>query len=96
MYITEVDSVVFKFISFKLIIFSGKNFFIILSAILTTLFSSGFSFIENIKEKNKNTVLILFLFASFIFNFFSFSNLINIFYPIFRNNWIYSIISNIV
>ena len=51
---------------------------------------------NSVKEKNKNTVLILFLFASFIFNFFSFSNLINIFYSIFRNNWIYSIISNIV
>lgn len=95
-YINNIDLPILAICNSKGSIHTFLYFFIILSAILTTLFSSGFSFIENIKEKNKNTVLILFLFASFIFNFFSFSNLINIFYPIFRNNWIYSIISNII
>ena len=95
-YINNIDLPILAICNSKGSIHTFLYFFIILSAILTTLFSSGFSFIENIKEKNKNTVLILFLFASFIFNFFSFSNLINIFYSIFRNNWIYSIISNIV
>lgn len=64
-------------------IYSFFYFFIILSAILTTLFSSGFSFMLNIKEKNKKIVLFIFLGISFIFNYFSFSTLIDVFYPFF-------------
>lgn len=71
-------------------IFSYLYFFIILSAIFTTMISSGYSFTSNFNNK-KNTYnnfnfkfkLIIFLLFSFIFCFFSFSNLINFFYPIF-------------
>ena len=59
------------------------GFFIILSAILTTLISSGYSFINNLNEKNKKIKLISFLLISFLFSFFSLSNLINFFYPLF-------------
>ena len=69
-------------------IFSYFYFFIILSAIFTTMISSGYSFICNFNNKqnsnNKFKIkLIVFLLFSFIFCFFSFSNLINFFYPIF-------------
>ena len=57
-------------------------FFIILSAILTTLFSSGFSFMQNIK-KHRKCMLIIFLLCSILFSFISFSHLITIFYPLF-------------
>ena len=63
-------------------IFSYFYFFIILSAIFTTMISSGYSFTSNFNSNNFKTKLIIFLLFSFIFCFFSFSNLINFFYPI--------------
>ena len=63
--------------------YSYAYFFIILSAILSTLFSSGYAFISNINKKNKRMTLIVFLSFSFIFQMFSFSNLINYLYPFF-------------
>lgn len=84
-YIKNIDLPILAICHLKGNIFSFLYFFIILSAILTTLFSSGFSFIQNIKINNSNKpiILILFLILSFIFNFISFSNLIDIFYPFF-------------
>ena len=64
-------------------IFSYFYFFIILSAIFTTMISSGYSFTSNFNNNNFKIKLIVFLLFSFIFCFFSFSNLINFFYPIF-------------
>jgi len=64
-------------------IFSYFYFFIILSAIFTTMISSGYSFISNFKENNFKIKLIIFLLFSFIFCIFSFSDLINFFYPLF-------------
>lgn len=58
-------------------------FFIVQSAILTTMFSAGFSFINNIKLKSKKNTLIIFLLFSFVFIIFSFSSLINFLYPFF-------------
>lgn len=62
-------------------LFSFFYFFIILSAILTTLFSSGYSFMKHMK--NRKMVLIIFLGTSIMFSFFSFSSLIAIIYPLF-------------
>lgn len=81
--IKDIDLPILAICNFKGTVFSFLYFFIILSAILTTLLSSGFSFIQNIKEKNRKLILIIFLFLSFVFNYFSFSNLIDIFYPLF-------------
>lgn len=67
--------------SFK--IFSYLYFFIILSAIFTTMISSGYSFTSNFYIDNFKIKLIVFLLFSFIFCLFSFSDLINFFYPIF-------------
>jgi uncharacterized membrane protein YkvI len=67
--------------SFK--IFLYFYFFIVLSAIFTTMISSGYTFVNNFKEKNYTLKLLIFLLFSFIFCFFSFSDLINFFYPIF-------------
>lgn len=67
--------------SFK--IFSYLYFFVVLSAIFTTMISSGFSFVSNLKSNKRNMKLIIFLFFSFLFCIFSFSDLINLFYPIF-------------
>ena len=64
-------------------LFSYFYFFIILSAIFTTMISSGYSFISNFKENNFKFKLIIFLLFSFIFCLFSFSSLINFFYPVF-------------
>lgn len=64
-------------------IFLYFYFFIVLSAIFTTMISSGYTFVNNFKEKNYTLKLLIFLLFSFIFCFFSFSNLINFFYPIF-------------
>ena len=64
-------------------IFSYFYFFIILSAIFTTMISSGYSFISNFNNNNFKIKLIIFLLFSFIFCLFSFSDLINFFYPIF-------------
>ena len=64
-------------------IFSYFYFFIILSAIFTTMISSGYSFISNFNKNNFKIKLILFLLFSFIFCVFSFSDLINFFYPLF-------------
>lgn len=63
--------------------FSYLYFFIILSAIFTTMISSGYSFISNFKKNNFKIKLIIFLSFSFIFCVFSFSDLINFFYPLF-------------
>lgn len=63
--------------------FSFFYFFIILSAIFTTIISSGFSFVNDLKSKHFTLKLILFLCASFVFCYFSFSSLINFFYPLF-------------
>lgn len=67
--------------SFK--IFSFFYFFIVLSAIFTTMISSGFAFINNLKNIKRNLKLIIFLLFSFLFAIFSFSELINFFYPVF-------------
>lgn len=64
-------------------IISFFYFFIFLSAILTTMLSSGFSFVQNLKEKNWHFKICVFLIGSFVFSLFSFSNLINTFYPLF-------------
>ena len=64
-------------------IFSFLYFFIILSAIFTTMISSGYSFINNFNKNNFKIKLIVFLLFSFIFSIFSFSSLINFFYPLF-------------
>ena len=64
-------------------IFLYFYFFIVLSAIFTTMISSGYTFVNNFKEKNYTLKLLIFLLFSFIFCFFSFSDLINFFYPIF-------------
>ena len=64
-------------------IFSFVYFFVILSAIFTTMISSGYSFISNFSKNNFNIKLIIFLIFSYIFCLFSFSDLINFFYPIF-------------
>ena len=67
--------------SFK--IFSFLYFFIILSAIFTTMISSGYSFINSFNKNNFKIKLFLFLLFSFVFCMFSFSSLINFFYPLF-------------
>ena len=67
--------------SFK--IFSFIYFFVILSAIFTTMISSGYSFVSNFNKNNFKIKLIIFLLFSFIFCVFSFSSLINFFYPLF-------------
>jgi len=54
-----------------------------LSAIFTTMISSGYSFINNFGKNNFNIKLIIFLLFSFVFCVFSFSSLINFFYPLF-------------
>lgn len=64
-------------------IFSFFYFFVILSAIFTTMISSGYSFISNFRRDNLKFKLIIFLAFTFIFCAFSFSDLINFFYPIF-------------
>ena len=64
-------------------IFSYLYFFIILSAILTTMISCGYSFTNNFSKINFKIKLIIFLLFSFICCFFSFSDLINFFYPLF-------------
>jgi len=67
--------------SFK--IFSFIYFFVILSAIFTTMISSGYSFVSNFNKNNFKIKLIIFLLFSFIFCILSFSSLINFFYPLF-------------
>ena len=64
-------------------IFSFLYFFIILPAIFTTMISSGYSFVSNFNKNNFKIKLIIFLLFSFIFCFFSFSDLINFLYPFF-------------
>lgn len=64
-------------------IFSYLYFFIILSAIFTTMISSGYSYISNFSNNNFKIKLIVFLLFSFVFCLFSFSDLINFFYPLF-------------
>lgn len=64
-------------------IFSYFYFFIILSAILTTMISSGYSFVSNFNKYNYKIKLIIFLLFSFVFCVFSFSDLINFCYPLF-------------
>ena len=64
-------------------LFSYCYFFIFLSAIFTTMISSGYSFSRNFSEKHFTKKLLLFLLFSFVFCVFSFSSLINFFYPLF-------------
>ena len=64
-------------------IFSFFYFFIILSAIFTTMISSGYSFVSSFNKNNFKIKLIIFLMLSFFFCLFSFSDLINFFYPAF-------------
>ena len=64
-------------------IFSFLYFFIILSAIFTTMISSGYSFTSNFNKNNFKLKLFLFLSFSFIICLFSFSDLINFLYPVF-------------
>ena len=82
-FIKNIDLPILAICNTKNSFYSYAYFFIILSAILSTLFSSGYAFISNINKKNKRISLILFLIFSFIFQAFSFSNLINILYPFF-------------
>lgn len=82
-YVQDIELPILFICNFKNNIYTFFYFFIILSAILTTLFSSGYSFMINIKKENKKIILIIFLLFSFIFNYFSFSNLIDTFYPVF-------------
>ena len=64
-------------------LFSFLYFFIILSAIFTTMISSGYSFVSTFNENNFKIKLFVFLLFSFAFCFFSFSDLINFLYPLF-------------
>lgn len=82
-HIKNTDLPILTICNYKDGIYTFLYFFIILSAILSTLFSSGFAFVTNIKKEDKKNILIVFLLLSFLFVFFSFSNLINILYPIF-------------
>lgn len=82
-FIKTIDLPILAICNQKNIFYSYAYFFIVLSAILSTLFSSGYAFVSNINKKNKRITLIIFLSFSFIFQFFSFSNLINILYPFF-------------
>ena len=82
-FIKDVDLPILAICNEKNSIYSYCYFFMILSAVLSTLFSSGYSFISNVNKKNKRITLIIFLSLSFIFPFFSFSNLINTLYPLF-------------
>lgn len=61
-------------------------FLVILSSIFTTMISSGYAFISNFHQNHFRFKLILFLLLSLIFSSFSFSSLINFFYPLF--GWI--------
>ena len=63
--------------------FSFVYFFVILSAIFTTMISSGYSFMSSLNSNNYRGKLIIFLLFSFILGNFSFSSLINFFYPLF-------------
>ena len=82
-FIKNIDLPILAICNKKNSFYSYAYFFIILSAILSTLFSSGYAFISNINKKNKRMTLIVFLSFSFIFQMFSFSNLINYLYPFF-------------
>ena len=64
-------------------IFSFFYFFVFLSAIFTTMLSSGYAFISNFNNNYFRLKLLLFILFSYIFLFFSFSSLINFFYPLF-------------
>ena len=63
--------------------FSFLYFFVVLSAIFTTMISSGYSFMSSVNQHYFNAKLILFLAFSFVLCNFSFSSLINFFYPLF-------------
>lgn len=63
--------------------FTYFYFLIMLSAIVTTLLSSGYSFVKNLSSHSSNIALLIFLSFSFLFSLFSFSNLVSIFYPFF-------------
>ncbi len=58
---------------------------VIISAILTTLLSSGFTFIYNVSYSSfsKTKIVFLMCFSAIFISFFGFSNLINILYPFF-------------
>jgi len=82
-FIYELDLPVLFISNSSIKIFSYLYFFIILSAIFTTMISSGYSFVSNFNKNNFKIKLIIFLLFSFIFCVFSFSSLINFFYPLF-------------
>ena len=82
-FIKNIDLPILAICNKKNSFYSYAYFFIILSAILSTLFSSGYAFISNINKNNNRITLFLFLSFSFIFHTFSFSSLINTLYPFF-------------
>lgn len=82
-FIENIELPILYIANSSLKLFSFFYFFIFLSAIFTTMISSGYSFIANFKKEHFKIKLILFLLFSFIFCFFSFSSLINFFYPLF-------------
>jgi len=86
--ILNIDLPIIYLCNFK---FRFFGFFILLSAILTSLISSGYSFINNLNENFITLKLIFFLLISLVFCFFSFSTLINFFYPIFGLFGLYQI-----
>lgn len=59
--------------------------FVILSAIITTLLSSGFTFVYNFNNKylKKNILIFIMCFSAIFISNFGFSNLVNILYPFF-------------
>ena len=81
--ICNLELPILYFANSSLKTFSYLYFFIILSAIFTTMISSGYSYISNFYNNNSKIKLIIFLLFSFVFCIFSFSDLINFFYPLF-------------
>lgn len=65
---------------------------VLLSAIFTTAFSSGFSFLEMRKKENYERNALFICVIAFIFAKFGFSNLMNVCYPIFGFLGIFQII----
>ena len=78
-----------SFISKKMSFFYG---IVILAAIFTTAFSSGFSFLKMRSEKNYEKNARVMCIAGFLCARIGFSNLINICFPIFGYIGIYQII----
>ena len=66
-------------------VYKNIYYFVILSAIITTLLSSGFAFIYNVNNKyiKKRTLIFIMCFSAVIVSNLGFSNLVNILYPLF-------------